>query len=255
MGTNVLEVNIKEADTFHGDITLDNNRSPSVGSFQRSAQLSEENLSGIGDEISLFYANTDGSNQVELSYTLPLSPRDTTLSIGYGFTSNNIIEEPFDELNIESESDNYRLSLLHPVIQTPRGELELGLTLSHQRTQSFLGKNDIGGFPLSPGADKEGRTRVSALRFSQQWTQRSDDSALVLRSQFSLGLNIFDATISKQESVEPDSQFFTWRGQAQWVQSFDKDKDKFLVLKGGVQLADRRLLSLEKFGVGGAAQC
>ncbi|MBD2526470.1 ShlB/FhaC/HecB family hemolysin secretion/activation protein [Nostoc sp. FACHB-133] len=251
-GTNLLEVNVKEANTFHGEIKLDNSRSPSVGSFQRSARLWEDNLFGIGDTISLFYANTDGSNEVDVGYTLPLTPQDTTLTFSYSHTSNNVIEEPFNELDIVSNSDRYQLSLRHPFIQTPTKELALGLTLSHQRSQTFLGFEDIGAFPLSPGADNQGRTRISALRFFQEWTQRGDRSVLALRSQFSFGLPIFDATINDVGSdVAPDSEFFAWRGQAQWVRRFGTDT--LLVLRGDMQLADRRLVSLEQFGVGGIA--
>jgi hemolysin activation/secretion protein len=251
-GTNLLEVNVKEANTFHAEINLDNARSPSVGSFQRSARLYEENLTGIGDTISLSYGNTDGSNEVNFNYTLPLTPRDTTLSFNYGYTSNNIIEEPFNELDIVSNSHRYELSLRHPFIQTPTEELAVGLTLSHQRSQTFLGFENIGAFPLSAGADSKGRTHISALRFLQEWTQQGDRSVLALRSQFSFGLPIFDATINDiGNDVAPDSEFFAWRGQAQWVRSFAPDT--LLVLRGDVQLADRRLVSLEQFGVGGIA--
>jgi hemolysin activation/secretion protein len=251
-GTNLLEVNVKEANTFHGEISLDNSRSPSVGSFQRSAKLSEDNLFGIGDTISLLYGNTDGSNEVNFSYALPLTPQDTTLSFNYGYTSNNVIEEPFNELDIVSNSHRYELRLSHPFIKTPTKELAVGLALSHQRSQTFLGFENTGGFPLSPGADKQGRTHISALRFFQEWTQRGDRSVLALRSQFSFGLPIFDATINDVgNDVAPDSEFFAWRGQAQWVRSFAPDT--LLVLRGDVQLADRRLVSLEQFGTGGLA--
>lgn len=252
LGTNLLEVNVKEANTFHGQINLDNSRSPSVGSFQRSALLYEDNLSGIGDIISLFYANTDGSNEVDLTYTLPLTPQDTTLTFNYSHTSNNIIEEPFNALDIVSNSDRYQLTLRHPFIQTPTKELAIGLTLSQQRSQTFLGFENRGAYPLSPGADNQGRTRIFALRFFQEWTQRGDRSVLALRSQFSFGLPIFDATINDLgNDVAPDSEFFAWRGQAQWVRSLAPDT--LLVLRGDVQLADRRLVSLEQFGVGGIA--
>lgn len=247
-GTNLLEVKVDEARTFHGPINFDNSRSPSVGSFQRSAQLREENLFGIGDTISLFYANTEGSDEIDVSYTLPLTPQDTTLTFNYGHTSNNVIEEPFNALDIVSDSDEYQLSLRHPLIQTPRKEFALGLTASHQRSQTFLGFEDTGAFPLSPGADDEGRTRICALRFFQEWTQRGDREVLALRSQFSFGLDILDATIN---DVGPDSEFFAWRGQGQWVRLLAPDM--LLVLRGDVQLADQRLVSLQQFGVGGLA--
>lgn len=247
-GNNLLLVKVKEARSFHTQLSLDNNRSPSVGSLQRSIRLSEDNLSGRGDSVSLFYANTDGSNQVNVGYTIPLNPQNTTLSFNYGYSSNNVIEKPFDELDISSNSHDYQLTLRHPVIQTPRQELALGLTAFHRQSQTFLGFENTGGFPLSPGADNQGRTNITALRFFQEWTQRGDRSVLALRSQFSLGLDALDATINQ---TDPDGRFFVWRGQAQLVRLLAKDT--LLVLRSDVQLADRRLVSSEQIGLGGQA--
>ncbi|MFN6565791.1 ShlB/FhaC/HecB family hemolysin secretion/activation protein [Dendronalium sp. ChiSLP03b] len=247
-GTNLLIVRVEEARTFHGQIALDNNRSPGVGTFQRSARLTEENLLGIGDSVSLSYANTDGSNEVNLSYALPLTPEETTLTFSYGKSWNNVIEKPVDRLDISSNSENYQLALSHPLFRNPRQELTLEVALSHQQTQTSIGLDNIGPFPISPGADDEGRTRISALRFSQQWTDRRDRSVFALRSQFSLGLDLLGATINNSE---PDSRFFAWRGQAQWVRLLSKNT--LLVLRGDLQLADRRLVSLEQFRLGGQA--
>jgi hemolysin activation/secretion protein len=248
IGQNLLVVRVEEARTFNAQVLLDNNRSPAVGSFQRSAQLQEANLLGVGDTLSVAYANTDGSNEVNLSYSLPLTPEETTLTFNYGRGWSNIIEKPFDRLDISSNSENYQLTLRHPVIRNPRQELALEIALSHQQTQTSIGLDNLGPFPISPGADDEGRTRISALRFSQQWTDRGDRSVFALRSQFSLGLNILGAT---NQEVAPDSNFFAWRGQAQWVRLLAKNT--LLVLRGDLQLADRRLLSLEQFRLGGQA--
>ncbi|WP_265270589.1 ShlB/FhaC/HecB family hemolysin secretion/activation protein [Nostoc sp. KVJ3] len=248
VGQNLLVVRVEEAKTFHTQILLDNNRSPSVGSFQRTAQLQEANLLGMGDELSVSYANTDGSNEVNLSYALPLTSEETTLTFNYGRGWSNVIEKPFNKLDIYSNSENYQLTLRHPVIRNPRQELALGLALSYQQTQTFIGLDNIGPFPISPGADDEGRTRISALRFFQEWTDRGDRSVFALRSQFSLGLDVLGATINESS---PDSRFFAWRGQAQWVRLLAKNT--LLVLRGDLQLADRRLVSLEQFRLGGQA--
>jgi hemolysin activation/secretion protein len=247
-GSNLLEVKVKEANTFHGSVNLDNSRSPSVGSFQRRGELREDNLLGIGDSLSVAYANTDGSDKFDFNYALPLTPQNTTLILSYNTTSSKIIEKPFDILDISSESREYLLTLSHPIIQTPTQEFTLGLTASHFQIETSLGFKNIGGFPVSPGADNQGRTRISALRFFQQWIQSGDNSALALRSQFNFGLDALDATVN---NVEPDGRFFAWRGQAQWVRRFAKDT--VLVLRGDIQVSDRRLVPSEQFGLGGLA--
>jgi hemolysin activation/secretion protein len=117
---------------------------------------------------------------------------------------------------------------------------------SHQSSQTELGINNIGPFPLSPGADDEGRTRVSAVRLFQEWTERSSQHVLAARSQFSLGLDVLGATVNDDA---PDSRFFAWRGEGQWVRLLAEDT--LLLLRSEVQLASQPLLPIEQIGIGG----
>ncbi|NEQ48387.1 MAG: ShlB/FhaC/HecB family hemolysin secretion/activation protein [Leptolyngbya sp. SIOISBB] len=245
-GANLLVVSVTEADSFDASYGFDNNRSPSVGTARNQFRLTEGNLLGFGDRLSLGYTLTEGSDGFDIGYTLPLSPHNTTLRFVANLNDSEVIEDPFDVLEISSQSDLYELTLRHPLVETPTREFTLGLTASHERGQTFLGIDDIGPFPLSPGADDEGRTRVSALRFFQEWTQRSSGQVVGLRSQFSFGGDWFDATINEEG---PDSRFFAWQGQAQWVRSLGPDS--LLLVRGGGQLSADSLLTLEQFGLGG----
>lgn len=249
-GTNLLVVAVAEADSFNLGYTLDNNRSPSVGSIRNEGTLSELNLIGFGDALSLGYASTEGSKDFNLSYTLPVSPHNTTVRAYYNTTNSDVIEAPFDTLEASSKASVGEITLRHPLIQTPTEELALGLIGSHQRTQSFLGIEDIGGFPLSPGADAAGRTRVTALRFFQEWTRRSTTQVLALRSQFNLGFGALGATINSDPDI-PDSRYFSWLGQGQWVRLLAQDTP--LILRGSLQLTPDPLLSVERYGLGGQA--
>ena len=245
-GTNRLEVEIVEADSFAFTPSIDNGRSPSVGSFRRQVSFYEGNLFGFGDRASLEYTNTDGSNGVDVSYTVPVNPRNGTVRFAFGATGSDVIEPPFDVLDISSTSRYYELGFRQPLYQNPTEELALGITLSRQESQTELGFNDIGPFPLSPGADDQGRTRISAIRFSQEWVQRSGRHVLAGRSQFSVGVNWFDAT---DNEGAPDSEFFAWRGQGQWVRLLQRDA--LLLVRGDVQLTGDDLVPLEQIGIGG----
>ena len=66
-----------------------------------------------------------------------------------------------------------------------------------------------------------------------------------LRSQFSLGLNAFDAT----NGPEPNGQFFSWLGQVQRVQRLGANQ--LLIAQGDVQLASDPLLPSQQFVIGG----
>ncbi|MEH2003207.1 MAG: ShlB/FhaC/HecB family hemolysin secretion/activation protein [Nostoc sp.] len=248
-GANLLAIKVTEADTFNVQTVLDNTRSPSVGSFRRQLQINEANLLGFGDSISLAYSNTDGSNTIDASYTLPLNPRNGTLNFSYGNTSAKVIERPFNALDIESASQNYELTFRQPLVQTPNQEFALGITASRRETDissSLLEENNVPLFVLSPGADEEGRTKISALRFFQEWTSRNSQEVIAARSEFSLGIGAFNATINENE---PDSRFFAWRGQAQWVRLLATET--LLLIRGDVQLASTTLLASEQFGLGG----
>ncbi|MDV3347427.1 ShlB/FhaC/HecB family hemolysin secretion/activation protein [Leptothoe sp. LEGE 181152] len=247
-GTSILDVEVTVADTFDVELRTDNNRSPSVGSWRRGIALTEGNLLGQGDRIELEYLNTSGSDEVKLDYTFPVNARNGTIGWQTSLSDSSVIEDPFTVLDIQSESQTYGVSFRQPLVQTPNEELALGLRLTHQRSKTDFLSDVIGesvGFP-SPGADADGRTRLSALRFSQEWTQTGNREVLALFSEFSLGLDLLEATINDNA---PDSQFFAWRGQAQWVKLLAPET--LLLLKGGLQLSGDDLLPLEEFGLGG----
>jgi hemolysin activation/secretion protein len=243
-GESLLEVRVTEAKTFDAQILLDNGRSPSVGTFRRQLQLSEANLLGLGDRLVGAYTNTDGSNTWDFGYTLPINPRNGTISFNAGISNNTVIEKPFDILDIESDSRYLELTLRQPIIQTPTHEFALGVTATQRQSKATLLDGEI-PFP-AVGADNEGRTRLTALRFFQEATWRSSQEVVALRSQFSVGINALNATISPEP---PDSQFFAWRGQAQWVRLLAPET--LLLLRADVQLADRALLPFEEFALGG----
>ncbi|WGV25572.1 ShlB/FhaC/HecB family hemolysin secretion/activation protein [Halotia branconii] len=245
-GTNILLVEVEEADTFTTTVTLDNGRSPSVGSFRRGVDVQEANLLGLGDTLSVGYTNTDGSNTVAASYALPINAHNGTVFFAYNQGWNNVIEKPFSVLDIQSNSTAYEFGFRQPLLQKPTQELAVGLSFSRQESQTKLGLDNIGGFPLSPGADENGKTKISALRFTQEYTQRSNRQVFAARSQFSFGVDWFDANVNEDA---PDSRFFAWRGQTQWVRQFAPDT--LLLARGDLQLAADSLLPLEQFGLGG----
>lgn len=249
-GTNSLAVEVIGAKTFATTLAINNNRNPSIGSFERGIELSEANLLGLGDEMIFTYTNTDGSNQFYGSYTLPVNPRNGTLRFRYQLSNNKIIESPFDELDIQVDYREFELSFRQPVITraTPESSQELALTLGLERKESDSSILGI-DFPLSPGANDRGETRISKLNFVQEWLQRSRQDVLLTRSEFGLGINAFNSTINDEG---PDSQFFLWRGQIFYLRLLGEARDSpTLLLRSQLQLSRDSLLNIEKFSLGG----
>jgi hemolysin activation/secretion protein len=244
-GVSILEVQVAEARSLTATLTLDNSQLPDVGSFQRQIQMNEANLLGFGDGLGVAYANSDGRNALDLSYTLPVNVRNGTVSLNYSTSWSTIIQPPFDQLDIQGNLWSLGLTYRQPVIQTPTRELALGLTVNRQQSQtSILGVP----FPLSPGANEVGETRITQLQFFQEWTQRSSKTVLGLRSQLNFGIDAFGTTTS---DIPPDSRFFSWQGQGQWVRLLAPDT--LFLVRGNIQLADRPLVPIAQCGLGGVS--
>ncbi|MEC4893566.1 MAG: ShlB/FhaC/HecB family hemolysin secretion/activation protein [Oscillatoria sp. PMC 1050.18] len=243
-GVSRLEVFVEDAPGFYTELGLDNQRSPSVGSHRRIIQIGHNNLLGWGDRLNVSYYNTDGSNTLDdISYTVPINARDGTISFSHRRTESEIIEEPFNELDIISESRTYQLSYRQPVYRTPNTEFAVGVTGTLQESETSL----LGiPFPLSAGAENDGETTVTSLRFFQEYTTRTAQQVFAARSQFSLGIDAFDATINEEN---PDGRYFSWRGQAQYLRLLAPDT--VFLLRSDLQVADRPLVPLEQFSLGG----
>ncbi len=243
-GTSLLDVEIEEANAFNISANFDNKRSPSVGTNRRGVGLSHSNLLGFGDRIALDYNNTEGSNSIDASYAIPLNAKNGILSLAYGYNDNDIIEDPFTALDIESESSYYELGFRQPLVLKPNQEFTLGMNFSFQESQTRLLDTP---FALSRGANEDGETKIGAIRLFQEYVTRNNRQVFALRSQFSVGLDIFGSTINNDD--RPDSSFFAWRGQSQWVRRLDED---FLfLLRGDIQFSASDLVALEQFRIGG----
>ena len=256
-----LDIEVDQADAFEPSLFANNSRTPSVGSFQRGIVLRHNNFARGGEEIAFAYRNTDGSNDYDFDFTLPFNSLNGTINFGYRFIDSDIIEPPFDSLRINSQTDEYELTIRQPVIlrATDRStqELALGLEFSRQANSTTIFDSQIQDnvpFPLSRGAEENpnaedlGQTKVIALRFFQDWTRRTRSDVLAARSQFSLGLDAFDATINEGQ---PDGEFFAWRGQLQWVRLLDTESNITVLLRSDIQLTPDELVALEQFSVGG----
>lgn len=151
------------------------------------------------------------------------------------------IFEPFD---LESRYNKYEFTYRQPLIQSANQEFALGITGDWQTTaNSLLGE----GFPLSRGADDDGNTRIFALRFFQEYSNRSQKEVFIARSQFSAGFDAFGAT--NNHDGNPDSQFFVWRGQTQYLNLLTEDL--IFLLRSDIQIATQPLLPVEQFSIGG----
>ncbi|WP_299405513.1 ShlB/FhaC/HecB family hemolysin secretion/activation protein [Acaryochloris sp. IP29b_bin.148] len=242
-GQNILLVDIDQAPGFQTNLAFDNYRAPSVGTLQGTVDIAHNNVLGFGDRIFGTYSLSDGLNTFDLGYNVPINARNGSVGVQFSNSDSEIVEAAFRDLGIKSDSQTLSFNLRQPIIRNPEQELALGLGFDLRRSQTFLLDNIP--FSFSPGP-REGESKVRVLRFTQDWIDRKAQRILAARSQFSWGLNIFDATVN---DTGPSAEFFSWLGQFQWVQQLSARH--LMVTQVRAQLTPDSLLPLEKFSMGG----
>jgi hemolysin activation/secretion protein len=245
LGEGVLRAVVTEAPRYTVGATLANNRSPSVGSNRLELFGAARNLFGRADSWSLRLGHSRGIDDYALNATIPLSVDDTLLSLRFDRNTSGVIEEPFNTLDIESRSRTLEIGLRHPWFRTLQQSLTLGATLSSRDSVTYLGGEP---FSFSPGVHN-GKSVVTALRFSADWLDRGQDHVFSVRGVLSCGLDAFGATVNSDGT--PDSRFASGLLQAQWVHRLSEEGAQ-AILRGDIQSSDSPLLSLEKFAIGGA---
>lgn len=245
-GEATLSVTVEERLPYRLTLEANNYQSPSVGAERGTASLEHLNLTGWGDVLTLRYGRSEGLDPLlDFRYALPVTARDTTLSLQYRKNTFAVVEQDFRDLEIESDSKVYTLGLRHPFHRTPNAEFAvelIGERLSH--VTSLLGEQ----FSLSPGA-RNGQAVVTALRLTPEFVYRTQNQVIAARSRFSVGIDALGSTIHSDKD-EPDSEFFAWLGQFQAVRRFPF-LDTHAIWRVDLQLANDRLLTLEQIAVGG----
>lgn len=257
-GQSILNVKVEEANPFHFGIEFSNRRPPSIGANRFELFGSMTNLTGNGDALGVRYTINKGElsdpqfaglDEYSIAYSLPLNASDTTLEISYQRDDSPVVESPFDQLDITSQTDSFFASIRQPIIRTTTADFDyrefaisLGMCFK-QNTSQLLGEP----FSFSPGS-VDGRTRIAALRFGQELIFRNQNRAISFQSTFSFGVDLFGATLDGGGGV--DSQYVAWLGQFQYVWRIP-NTDHLLIFRAAGQLANDSLPALQQFSVGG----
>ncbi|WP_414553021.1 ShlB/FhaC/HecB family hemolysin secretion/activation protein [Anabaena sp. CCY 0017] len=247
-GQSILVLRAKEADAFSAVFSVDNYSPPSIGSERLGVSATYRNLTGIGDEIAASYYRTlqGGSNIYDLNYRVPLNAMNGALQLRTSINNNRIIQgnDIIRGFDISGESQLYEISYRQPLVRSLREEFALSLAFTAQNGQTFT---FAGPTPFGLGPDDQGNSRTRVLKFGQDYVLRDVQGAWALRSLFSLGVGVFDATIN--DSPIPDGRFFSWFGQIQRVQRLSANN--LLIAQAEIQLTPNPLLPSQQFVVGG----
>ena len=244
-GASVLDVKVAEAAPWWVELEGSNYESPAIGSWGGKVDLGWRNVTGFGDAIAAGFTGTEGLREGRGSYAVPLTRWDTTLEAHGQATWSEVVEAPFDELEIESRTQTYGLTLSQPVFRSSEQRAEVFVTGEWRQSRSFL----LGSpFSFVEGPD-EGKAEITVARFGANWSHRTKSQVLALSSLLSWGTPIFGATNNRGQV--PDSEFLAWLAQAQLAHRFAALWNTQLIARGDVQLANGPLLGLEQFAMGG----
>ncbi len=243
-GRSTVEVDVVRAPAARFSLFANNHLAPAVGSAVGGVEGTLRNLTGWGDTLTGTLTRSSGSDNHDLSWTLPLAARRTTLGLHVARGSSSVIEEPLKALDVGSIVDTRELTVAHPFVDTSRRRLSLGLTWSQRRNRTT-----IGGEPFSfIAGEASGTTEVRAWRFFQDLVMRFDAHVLALRSTFVAGRNNLPATPVLPS--QPRRDYRAWIGQAQASFASGGDGGSW-VLRGQLQRSGDALVPLEQMSLGG----
>ena len=245
-GEAILDVNVTRARPYQFYGIADDYATPAVGTYAGRVGGWISNLTTFGERISAELIASGGFIGYSTGINVPLNAYDTRFEFIYSDTYNQIIEAPFDILDIKTNITGYDASITHPVYRSPTDQLLLGLNFVVRQDDTTI----FGGISL-PTVEglSSGMSQVSVLRISQRAQHREDDFAILFWSTFSVGLDVLGATIQNNERL-PDSEFFSWLAQSIFTYNI-LDNGAHIVLKANIQLADDPLLPLERYALGG----
>ena len=251
LGQSHLDMIVTEKKVFDVGIGISNRRPPSVGAEEAEVFFGTKNLTSLGDTLRLNYTFTqEGMREADFGdagnysmfYSLPLTRWDTTLELGLTQSDYAILEEPFDALDIQSDTRMYTVALRQPIYRDFQHEFSVTLKGEHRRSEVLVSGER---FSISPGS-VDGQTRITALRSSPEYVYRSQERVIAARTTFSFGLDKLDPIMTS----DFDRKYFTWMTQASWVESVAKN-DTLLVVKLLHQYTDQSVVSMEQFSLGG----
>jgi len=290
LGEGILKAEVLEEAPLKPKFRFNNYRHPSVGAYRAAIELDYRNILsfpshlgilppngyGLGDSLYVRYGLTEGLRDYAIRYgvpfPLPWVKYDTTLSMGFDKSDSEVVTEPFNSLDVKSDSETWSASLRHPFYKSyPRAddpnnpsayqEFALALRLEIRRNTTYLEGEP---FSFSPGAI-DGETKYGVMRLVQEWLSRGQYNVFAFYNTFSFGMDTLGSV--KVDDLIDERNFFVWLGQFQWFGRFnqlERYKDTFkhswprlwessLLFRTNVQMAVRQLLSLEKFALGGHA--
>ncbi|MEE9345626.1 MAG: ShlB/FhaC/HecB family hemolysin secretion/activation protein [Methylococcales bacterium] len=244
-GQSLLDLSVTRAQPYQLSLSTDNHRPPSTGAVQGRLDGLVRNLTGFGDTLDISLGYSEGSFTYGGGFSIPINRYDTRLSFRAYASQSSIVEEPLEDINIESKLRGFEFAIEQPVYRSLERSFSVGARIAVRKNRSTL---EGDSFSFEQG-DEDGTSKVSTLRFYQDYSERDPQQVFAARSTFNVGIKAFDATWNNDGTADGD--FFSWLGQVQYARLV-MDNGAQIQFRGDVQLSNDGLLALEQFALGGA---
>lgn len=234
-----------------GFIGFDNRDSRYFGPWQGYGGIGINDLTGIGDQLSLRYGRSlEGDKMAfyEGQYELPVGGQGTMLS--FLAQHNDGRADTWSVLNANSSGDTFAVRLTHPWVRSRAETFKTSVAFSWYNGRSeYLDEPD-----LAPSSDD----RIRALRLGASWDYSdSHGGRNLLKGELSQGLDVLGA--SSEQRLNPSrtggqTDFTRLQLDAQRIQDLGwitPGLNLYLAISGQISFGDA-LLTPEQFGVGGS---
>ena len=222
-GEGVLDVQVNEAQPFQLGVVYSNRRPPSVGSTAIDIVGSRPQPHRLRRPAGVLATTWRTARSTTWTWPAPRtsasttpSPSrydDTTLSFSFSRTDSVVVETPFEDLAIGSDSDSYALTVRHPLYRRPVAE---------PATEGRRGPpgDGVGGVRLGRPARQPDHAAGRAVRVLPRHRRRPEPrrgpaaragadhprpgrAPCRVRSTFSLGLDVLGATTQRRGPLRP----------------------------------------------------
>jgi hemolysin activation/secretion protein len=243
LGESHLRLGVTERPPLELALIASNDRSASVGEDRGTLALTYHGLIGNGDVVSGEFGLTSGVQDSLLSYGVPIGAGGTTLEALLTDQDADIVEEPFDALDIKSHLESWSLTASRPFVQRVEHTVTGIVYFEHKRSESTL----LGlPFSFSPG-DVDGKAEGSSVGIGAEWNRHGGPRAWAARATVQVGVDALGATV---RAAGPDSRFTAFLGQFQYLQQLPWRGSSVLV-REVMQIAFDPLLAMYKLPIGG----
>ena len=233
-----------------------NDRSPSVGGERLYGGGFARNLLAGGDVLSGEFGITDGLEDVQVAYAMPIFTPRLSLTLRGSYNDAAVVEPVLVPLGISARDRAVQAGFVYRFVEqplmptaiadrwSPSRSLAAGLQVLRRWQKSFLFGEP---FSFAPGS-VDGRTVYTALRLTGDYLLRNVDQVLAVSVTGTLGLGGTQSPI--QGIPSPDDHFKALLVQANYARRID---DSGLELRARLtgQIADGLLYSGERFSIGG----